>query len=479
MYDAIIIADTAEPPMWVRGYGAHRIANHLRLNGYSTLVIDFASAMSFDQWCKICQLALNNDTKLIGISSTWLPYRDENNNPVTEMLDIDFLEEEYRSNFVKDFATGNSKKWLDVAKKYAPNAKTIMGGPKIPWYLDVEVDHYIVGLGESQIIEFLNQPNRIWPTVIQHDTTASANTWSWNKSQTLYTKADQIKQGEFLTLETSRGCRFACKFCSYPLIGQKNMMSYMKEKDVLYREMMDNYEKWGITDYRIADDTFNDSTEKLEYVLDVTRKLPFKITTRAYVRLDVIAVDLQQIEMLKELGIAYSWIGIDSLHPKTSKIIGKGMPSNRKKETLIEMKKSWGKKTEIITSYIIGLPQETVKSVEQSFSWLASLQSPVDRVQFIPLRIDPTPSEIKKDLSEFDKTYQKYGYSFPTDNMRWVKNDGSDIYSFNQANKLAKSLNKLFESKPIRHLEIKPRIQIENPNSEYFDKLIEYLNVHD
>ena len=76
-FNVILLADTPEHPFWYRGYGAHRLANHLRHNGYSCLVVDFTSALSFDTWRDICNLAVGDETKVIGLSTTWWPYRNQ------------------------------------------------------------------------------------------------------------------------------------------------------------------------------------------------------------------------------------------------------------------------------------------------------------------------------------------------------------------------------------------------------------------
>ena len=76
-FDVILVTDTAniEEPKWTRGYGAHRLASHLRIHGYTVLVIDFCSAMTFDHWKDICQYAIGDNTQLVGFSTTWWPYR--------------------------------------------------------------------------------------------------------------------------------------------------------------------------------------------------------------------------------------------------------------------------------------------------------------------------------------------------------------------------------------------------------------------
>lgn len=477
-FDVVLITDTAIYPEWSRGYGAHRLASHLRINGYTVLVIDFSSALSFDHWIKICDNAIDSNTKMLGISTTWLPYRTPSGGIVTELRDFDLDKEQTypKQDFVNDLAKGNYSPWLGYVKQKSKNIKIVVGGPKIDFYQDLPADHFVRGLGETQVIDILTKSNL--PKLVDYDREAKQDAWSWNQSKTQYTNLDFIKPNESLTLETSRGCRFKCSFCSYPLIGQKNMMNFMKSKDALYSELSENYERWGTVSYTIADDTLNDSTEKLEYLLDVTRKLDFKLNFWAYVRLDVIAVNPQQLEMLKELGIKYSWIGIDSFHPVASKLIGKGMDADRKKETLVEMRNCWGNDTEIVTSYIVGLPKEPKSHVEEVNDWLIAKDSPVDHASFIPLRLTPPGPLPNVDRSIIDNAYQKYGYNIP--NMQkfweWTKDDGTDIETFKDANELSEKINQQWDIRPkYRQLNEQKSNQIKDPKLEYFEPLIRSL----
>ena len=75
-FDVIFITDTSSSDIgWQRGYGAHRLANHLRLYNYKCLVIDFSSAMDLKTWHQICELAITDKTKILAISTTWLPFK--------------------------------------------------------------------------------------------------------------------------------------------------------------------------------------------------------------------------------------------------------------------------------------------------------------------------------------------------------------------------------------------------------------------
>ena len=52
---------------------------------------------------------------------------------------------------------------------------------------------------------------------------------------------DLVFQNEVLPFTVSRGCRFKCKFCRYPLLGRKVTDKYIRREESLYREFKWNY----------------------------------------------------------------------------------------------------------------------------------------------------------------------------------------------------------------------------------------------
>jgi hypothetical protein len=447
-YDAILLTESGHASILYRGYGAHRIASHLRANNYTCLVLDFCADLTFDDWVEICKNAVGANTKFIGISSTWLPYRTPGGdvgkflNPASNTGVT--LETLYPSKgFVYDLVQGKLDIWIQEAKKYNPKVKTIMGGPKIDFYADLPVDNFVVGLGETEILDYLKDTSRIWPKFINHDENAQAKTWDFAVSKTTYQKEDGLHSDETLSLEFTRGCRFKCSYCSYPLIGQKELSKYVKDKDVLYQELMENYDRWGITKYWCADDTLNDSIEKLEHVATVTRRLPFKLKIRAYTRLDVMVMQPQQLDLLQEIGLVSTWIGLETLHEKTSKIIGKGMNPDKRKSMLIEMRKKWGHNIFVDAGYIVGLPYEDSQSVKDAVEFSLEKDNVIDHLQLQPLILNPKTGALPYTTrSDMDLHYEKYGYSIP--NMHqpnfWTKNDGTDITSMLDAIKVVSDL---------------------------------------
>jgi hypothetical protein len=489
-YDAIFVTDTPHYPDWVRGYAAHRLATHLRQQGYKCLVVDFGSALTLETWREICELSIGPSTKFVGFSCTWWPYRNPNDknkvnlkanlrdNVSSEYLNAEVDEE--AKVFTESAVAGTAHIWTNEVKKVNPKTKILLGGAKLDWYQDFPADHFVSGIAETEILDYLNQPRRIWPKLINHDTNANGWDWGWHNSFTSYTELDQIRSDETLTLETTRGCRFKCIYCQFPLVGQKKVADYIKTKDTLYKELMENYERWGVTDYWIADDTFNDTNEKVEHVLDVVRRLPFQPRFRAYLRLDVLAMNPEQIPLLFEIGVRSCFFGIETFHPEAAKIIGKGMSEEKRKNALYEAKAQWGDRVSINAGYIIGLPKEGYEHAKKQLEWFLEYDCPVHKVYYFPLMINPEGSYPNHPMSELDKNYQKYGYTIPDlkNHHYWYKDDGTDIPSFARAFEIIKEFNDQMDVKktPVQEqIEYGKGNSIKDTEKEYFRPMITTL----
>jgi hypothetical protein len=466
MFDVILFADAPYPHHKIRGYGVHRIASHIRANGYSCIVIDFSSALTFDLYKEIIDLTVGPNTLMVGYSTTWLPYRyPEIPGEFSNQIPGHHIGEEYelsnnkedlkdwkKNNLVFKFGINEVDDWLKYPKSINPNLKTVLGGAKADFYMDlVNVDHVIFGIAETMTIDLLDKlsgkTKRIFNKYIDHDRKAHAPSWDFRQSKTTYTDLDFLQPQESLVLEVGRGCRFKCAFCNFPLIGQKNVNDYLKQPSVIRDELLENYERWGTTKYFIVDDTFNDSTEKLEMMVKVMRDLPFDIKFWCYTRIDLLAAHPEQIELMKELGVAETFFGLETFNDKSSKTIGKGMPNSRRKDTLYKAKEIWGDRVYMEGGFMIGLPYETQASWRQTVEWLKREDCPLDISTCYPVNIiKKTERNQWFPTSWFDNNYEQFGYYFPHDGIEglltWHKDDDTDINTFVKAQEIADATTK-------------------------------------
>jgi radical SAM superfamily enzyme YgiQ (UPF0313 family) len=389
-----------------RAIGAYRIASHLRLHNYSVQVIDFIDYFEEDELSEILEKLTGENTLALCVSTTFLK----------KIMTDRIVASTYKK--LRQMSE-NVKKVIEQYKKKYPSVKIVGGGANISWYKQEDIfDTIITGYGEVIMLEYLDslksKKKRIYPKI--------NNTYLINGDQHLlpvetmnhfWQENDCILPGETLPIEISRGCIFNCKFCSYPLNGKKKF-DYLRDANLIKEEMIRNYEIFGTTNYMFSDDTFNDTTYKLEKLHKVFTDLPFDLNFVAYIRLDLLYAHKEQIMMLKEMGLGAAGFGIESLKPETAKLIGKGLAKDKVKEFLPKLYYGlWKEEISIICSFIVGLPYESIEEVEESFDWMQSVN--INSI-WMPLAI--TPSNFY--LSDIDKNYQKYGYELGEEVGYWT-----------------------------------------------------------
>jgi hypothetical protein len=463
MYHGIMFTECTSQNWLGRGYGVHRLANELRKYGFKILVIDFAFAIDFEMYKKILDLAIGDETVFVGFSTSIFPYRmqDVEGQKRASLLQHsyardsadDFLKLEkepwYCAGLPMQFANGLTEPWLQYVKESNPKTKIVFGGSKTWEYFDtLLIDHFFIGMSETMFVDWMlsvtgRGPKRIFNTIINYDIKAQGNKEQFNfvESTTSYEEEDFIQPYEALGLEVGRGCRFKCSFCTWPLIGQKNINDYLKTPDRIRAELMENWERWGVWKYYVTDDTFNDSTEKLEAFLSVIKSLPFKPAFWGFFRLDLIAAHPEQIELIRECGFKDIIVGIETFSPAAGKAVKKGANAEKLKKTLEDCKAVWGDDVLISSQFITGLPNEDSESIAYSAEWFNRDDAPIDAIGLVPLRLyAPDKWEQYRVTSEFERNYQKYGYSFPDPLNKpwyWEKDDGTDIKTYDDAKRLA------------------------------------------
>jgi len=87
-------------------------------------------------------------------------------------------------------------------------------------------------------------------------------------------------------IETARGCMFNCSYCNFPLLGQSKDVSI--SKDQFKKQLQTGYEKWGITNWRVMDETFNDRPEKIRKYAEAVDELGYNPWICGFARGDLV-----------------------------------------------------------------------------------------------------------------------------------------------------------------------------------------------
>lgn len=386
----------------MRTAGAYRIATEIRNAGYTCQVVDFISQFEEHEILKVLTSAVGQDTKILGISSTWIGSRSTFIPKNFEVTHAEF-------NIEKSFITYAIK----TAKSINPRIKVVVGGAHALGSTSSLVDVCVSGLGDLAIIEYLEFINGKNP-FFQYTKNSTGqmvldgarcnNQFDFNNSQIKFHPSDNISGKEILPIEISRGCIFKCKFCAFPLNGKKKN-DYTKNSNTIKEELLRGYYEYGTTKYWYMDDTHNESIEKLRQMADIVQSLPFKLEYVSYIRPDLLHAHPEQYQLLKDGGLAGCFFGIESLHPPTAKLIGKGLDPSKLVDTLHTFAE---KLPHVSTSggFICGLPLETKESVTRWSEQLLSPGFPLDHVRFFSLKLSKNYTYSYQ--SEFDKNTDKY-----------------------------------------------------------------------
>lgn len=389
MGKSVVIFTGVDSKLFQRAMGAYQMAHYLRIHGYSVQVVDFVSDFSLDDLRKVADRYVTESTVAIGVSTTFFSQQESKFIAADKSFDTAIPPQ------LETVILESKAKW--------PGLRVVFGGSRSMTAVGIPyVDCVVHGYGEDKFLSYLNSiPPTGHQVLISKD--PEIKYFDIGESNHAFAPADLIQEGETLPIEVSRGCMFKCKFCAFPMNGKKRL-DFLRSPKSVVDEIKYNYEHYGSTNYFIGDDTFNDSTEKVEGLANELAKLPFKIKFTAYLRLDLLNAHREQIPMLYDMGLASPFFGIESLNQRAASAIGKGMDVERVKTFLVDLHDNhWKGELPFTCSFIVGLPGETEDSVRSTFEWAQT--SPVNAV-FFPLSISVQSFY----QSEFQLNYSKYGY---------------------------------------------------------------------
>ena len=383
--------------------GAYRIATTLRREGWDVEVIDFFYRWDIDQLKELIKIR-NQKHKIdwIGFSTTWI-------------------------NYSSDTVQRNMKDFLRFVKKSYPTTVTIAGGQNPSLHFDIydNIDYIIAGFGEvatKAVLKYIFSNGPAIKGIPRKngwyvDANAFYQAWPISDLNVEYQERDFIYPNETLALEFSRGCKFSCAFCNFPVLGVKEDTT--RDTSILREELRRNYGLYGVTNYQVADETLNDRNEKLEKIGDIVEEMPFDLNFNAFIRGDILFSKPEQLELLARARVWGHYYGIETFNHETGKIIGKGMHPDKIKDGLLKTKEYFKKELGLYrgsVSLVYGLPKETKESILSGIDWLRNNWNDQSVIAF-PLNISLTGNK-----SKIDDNYEKYGYTLMGQEKRELYN---------------------------------------------------------
>lgn len=384
-----------------RPMGVYQLAWYLRQYDYQVKVADFLHILTEEQIIKVVDNLISPETKIIGLG-----------------LMVDFLNPATRSQ-VKKF----EHVMYNIKKRY-PHITLVVGSPVAHYFSRYHrnrelFDWVFLGHAEDGILAlaehlFKGGPapqfeiadgNRVvresFPMPVPEKFSIESCSHKWHDD-------DHIQPGETLPLELSRGCMFKCKFCQYPHIG-KSKRDFNRDMELIKEELIDNYNRWGITNYYMLDDTFNADQDRIRSFADMVATLPFKINYVTYLRVDLLSAHPESQDILYESGLRSAFLGIETLSPKAGELIGKPWGSKNAKEYLPRLYNDiWKGDVSVRTGWIAGLPPQTYEELADTNKWL--IDSGLPSWWWFALFLNKDAfSEYR---SEFDRNADEYGFKW-------------------------------------------------------------------
>ena len=311
-------------------------------------------------------------------------------------------------------------------KKELKNVRIIIGGIRVVQPEDIvlfkDVDGVFIGRSDEMLREWIkgNDLSHFNRTV--HTNIFTNLNYDMDKEKPvlydLFQEDDCLDEKDVLGLEISLGCKFNCSFCNYPLRNAKNLKLNCEEA-MLYT-FKTAKEKHGITRYFIADDTMNESNEKLELLAKVVSQLDYKPEISAFARLDVLSKRPEQIPLMKQAGIIGLNFGIETMSKEAAKAIKKGYNFEQTISTLQSLRNQipgiW-----ISAGFISGLKGDTRENLSSKIKLLVN-KGLIDNIlmsvlEIYPIQHKPGDAIVWDEgwLSSIDKEPEKFGYNINKD----------------------------------------------------------------
>jgi len=363
--------------------GSYRLRTFLEQHGYSVKVIDYSNMLTLKQAENLLNKLITKRTKIVGANGSFGFY---------------------------NLAMQNVNKLFEKTKEKFPHIKVVVGGQNSHSLQPLlsNADYFVDGYGENALLALLEDK-------VPEGETMLNGTFGYgfpNEYLTTWKDEDCILPGDVMPIETARGCIFACKFCSFPLVGKKKN-DYIGDFEQLKEALIINHEKYGTTRYTITEETFNDNIYKLEEIAKIVSDLPFKFRFSSYVKPELLVAKPDMIDLLVAIGLEHGNMGIESLNRETRKAVAKGYDYPVVAEAIKELKKKsleaghWDFGSSF--NIIVGLPFESQESYNKGIEYLLNSYE-CDKIIQHRLSIRKTDGRWAHQ-SPIDADPAKYGYT--------------------------------------------------------------------
>jgi anaerobic magnesium-protoporphyrin IX monomethyl ester cyclase len=167
---------------------------------------------------------------------------------------------------------------------------------------------------------------------------------------------------------TGRGCPYRCQFCAAgPLSGHTYRVRTL---DNVLEEIRECYYKFRIRELSFVDNTFTAYPERTLQFCEMLKKSEIPVTWGCYSRVNVVSPQI--LETMADAGCTQIQYGAESGSDSILKSIGKGITTDMVRQAV-----KWALNAGMCVecSFIIGHPEDTLETVEQTIQFAEELKS--------------------------------------------------------------------------------------------------------
>ncbi|MGD0277734.1 MAG: radical SAM protein [Smithella sp.] len=281
-----------------------------------------------------------------------------------------------------------AQKILRDVKNYDPEIITIMGGPHVSFTATEtlkqypEIDMIVIGEGEDTIAE-------LTPVLKQKSKWRDIRGIAYRRGDEIIItgKRDFIMDidripsparyllpisryralGFPVSLITGRGCPYSCIFC----LGRKMVGSRIRKRNSnLVLDEIEEIIGYGFERINIADDLFTADKERVREICTGIRERSLKFPWSAFARVDTVNQEI--FDLMAAAGCDSVSFGVETGNPEMLKRIKKGIKLEQV-EVAVKMCQQAGMIAH--ESFIIGLPGETMETLEESDKFAKSTKA--------------------------------------------------------------------------------------------------------
>ncbi|MPZ75557.1 MAG: radical SAM protein [Deltaproteobacteria bacterium] len=209
----------------------------------------------------------------------------------------------------------------------------------------------------------------------------------------------------FGTADTSRGCPFACSFCTIINVQGRKMRERSPES--IAAMIRKNYLEHGVSFYFFTDDNFARKKLWRETFEEIIKLREEGIDATFMMQVDLAKKPKEFVKLAAKAGCTQVFIGMESVNPQNLQAEGK---KQNKVEEYREIIQEWHASGVVVhTGYIIGLPWDSKQQVPEDIRFLMDEVGP-DQASFFMLT--PLPGshdhrEMKKRGDWMDPDFNK------------------------------------------------------------------------